>query len=204
MGLLDFLFGKREPELVKRNSYIWLTHQARLRGIAEAVEEAQAKGNAAGILLVAHFTEMLALLRSQAEQASDSVPVRAVLAADLANYAGGFSSASNHVLHFIVAERHPLFSRDSDVDDFVQSLHCASVIHYHMSVEDPLFRVFMGDVGRKIMTGLMQDDERIESKMVERRIEGAQRSIEASVTSDEPANSADEWFKLNHGSADLS
>lgn len=50
---------------------------------------------------------------------------------------------------------------------------------FYLSLEDDLMRIFAGDWVKSVLTRLgMQDGEAIESKMVSRRIEGAQKKVE--------------------------
>src|SRR5260221_14405080 len=50
---------------------------------------------------------------------------------------------------------------------------------FYLSLEDDLMRIFAGEWVKNVLTRLgMQEGEAIESKMVSRRIEGAQKKVE--------------------------
>ena len=61
-----------------------------------------------------------------------------------------------------------------------------------------MMELFCGEWVKQILERLgMKEDEPIESKMVTRRIQQAQKSIADRCVSDLPADSAGEWLKLN-------
>src|SRR5205807_2104058 len=50
---------------------------------------------------------------------------------------------------------------------------------FYLSLEDALMRIFAGEFVKNVLTRLgMKEDEAIESRMVSRRIEGAQKKVE--------------------------
>ncbi|NQT39404.1 MAG: hypothetical protein HQ581_18045 [Planctomycetes bacterium] len=78
-------------------------------------------------------------------------------------------------------EHHPLASMDRRVERFAASMRFATRLEFHASLDDDLMRVFSGEWIRGILEGIgMKEDEAIESKMVARRIRGAQQKVKES------------------------
>lgn len=113
--------------------------------------------------------------------------------------AANFAVDENTVIDLIVAERHPLLAEDNRVlSNFADDLPCRCRVSYHVSLEDPLMKLFAGEsvVGLLRKMG-MREDEAIESSMVQRRIQQAQKKVTASVSENRPAATSQEWLELN-------
>ena len=84
-------------------------------------------------------------------------------------------------IDIVLAERHPLPSHDKAVVEWATALPCRCQLVHHLSLEDPLMHMFAGEWVEGILKKLgMSEDEAIESRMVARRIEAAQKKVESS------------------------
>jgi len=82
-------------------------------------------------------------------------------------------------LHVIGTERHDARRIDLQLRGRCGRQGDPGSSRFYLSLEDDLMRIFAGEWVRKILDTLgMKDGEAIESKMVTRRIEGAQRKVE--------------------------
>jgi hypothetical protein len=89
-------------------------------------------------------------------------------------------------------------SHDDAVAQFVQGLSCPATITFHLALDDAPMRIFSGDWVVQVLDRLgMGPDDCIESRMVSRRIRDASRMYEDAATGDRPADSAEEWIRLN-------
>ena len=101
-------------------------------------------------------------------------------------------------LGLIVAERHLLHARDAELLRFAEALPCRSRIVHHLSLEDPLFKLFGSERIRPLLGRLgASETEPIEHALITRSIEQAQRKIEAECSSDYDADSAAAWLDRN-------
>ena len=93
---------------------------------------------------------------------------------------------------------HPLPSHDDALRQFAQSFSCPCRFVQHVSLEDPLLRLFAGDWVEQVLRQLgMQEDDVIERRMVARRIRTAQEKIAARAKGDAPGEPAAEWLEKN-------
>lgn len=196
MGFFDW-FRREKRHLELRDDMIWLSRDAKLKGIAKAVEACFAEPEPpVEVLLVAHFEDTLGML----EPLVSSVrPARVALAVDLDRIQAALGPLSDEQrLDAIVAERHPLSRHDEGVLEFCRELPCRCRVGFHMSLDDPLLKVFAGDWVEGVLQQLgMREDEPLESHLVTRRIRAAQRKIERLAATDLRAPSAEEWMELN-------
>jgi preprotein translocase subunit SecA len=197
MGLFDSLFRSgASPPPDAGQERIWMSARAKFAGIAAELDE-KTRSDAAAILLVAHFPDLLERLEPLAEKQSGRVPVKAVLAGDLTEeLASRLGDAGR--LELIVAERHPLRSIDDELEQFARELPCESRVSHHLALDDAVIRAFAGDWVRNMLQKMgMSDDESIESEMVSRQIRQAQRKIESQTFTDTAAESAEAWLRKN-------
>jgi len=209
MGLFDWLFGKKSG--VPQDDTIWLTRRAKLEGIREAVLGHLAPD--AWVLLTAHFPATLAEVRQHLDAAGDRYTVWEGRAGPrprggevVVGLAGALAASSPDgpdadiplSTSVIVAERHPLRANDDALVAFAAGLPPPRRVTFHLSLEDPLLRVFSGEwVGDVLRRLGMQEDEAIRSPMVARRIVAAQKKIAKIAFPDRPADSAEDWVRLN-------
>jgi hypothetical protein len=196
MGFFDSLFGsKNATNCEVAAERIWMTADAKFAGLARNVAELS-QSETAAILLVAHFPDVLARLSPLADKTA-MVPVMAVLARDLSkDIAASLHLDKSASIEILVGERHPLPSVDERLEEFAGGLPCRCRLVHHLSLDDPMIKVFAGDWVQGVLKQLgMTDEECIESEMVARRIKQAQRKIEGKAFGGSEAESAAAWFK---------
>jgi preprotein translocase subunit SecA len=196
MGLFDTLFGAGLAPEGDNADRIWMTSQAKFAAI-QAEVAATPRSDAAAILLIAHFPDVLQPLEQLATGTTSNIPVKAVLASHLTKeLADGLGAAGT--LHLIVAERHPLPSVDDDLEQFVRDIPCACRVSYHLSLDDAVIRAFAGDWMKDLLQKMgMRENEPIQSPMVSRKIRHAQQKIESQAFTDTEAESAQAWLQRN-------
>lgn len=199
MGFFNSLFGgKKRTNIEVVPDRIWMTTEAKFAGLAKEVEE-RSKSETVVILLVAHFPDVLERLEKIANQRRQYVPVQAVFAGNLdMDLAASLKVDESAVIDIIVAERHPLPSVDDRLEEFADELPCRCRFAHHLSLEDPVIKVFAGEWVQSILEKLgMTEDEAIESNMVSRRIKQAQQKIEGRAFGSLDAESAAQWLEKN-------
>ncbi len=93
--------------------------------------------------------------------------------------AAGREVAAMGGLHIIGSERHEARRIDLQLRGRCGRQGDPGSSRFYLSLEDDLMRIFAGEWVKNILTRLgMQEGEAIESKMVSRRIEGAQKKVE--------------------------
>ena len=199
MGFFDALFGGSKPTNVEViPDRIWMSTDAKFLGVAREAKE-RSKSDTVAILLVAHFPDVLAQLEMLASQQSWEVPCQAVQASNLnTDLAASLQLDKTAILDVIVGERHPLPSVDDRLKEFADQLTCRCRFSHHVSLEDPMMKVFCGEWVKKTLAQLgMKEDAAIESQMVSRRIRQAQQKIEGRTFGSLDAESAAKWLEKN-------
>lgn len=196
---------------------IWLDGNRKLDAICQDVLEASAgRSNA---LVLAHFKSTLAIVEEGLR--ARSIEYKSFLPPDfsslcirghdpestsvwvgLASYFQARSSApaeqSPSSLRILVAEHHPLFSRDEVVLEAARSLSCNPQVINYTSLTDPLLNHFGGDRMRGLMKQMgMEEQECISSPVISRAIRTAQEKIQSQVQREMQTNSPEEWFRFN-------
>jgi len=197
MGLFDMLLGGGSRSTVQAlDDRIWLTEEAKFKGLSQQLNESN---DSAVILLIAHFDDTLAKLTAVADAYSGDVPLQATLAENLStDIAARLSIDESATIDLIVTERHPLLSADDAITQFADEIPCNCRLAYHLSLEDPVLKLFATEFVHRILDSLgMKEDEPIESNMVSRRVKAAQQKIESTATGNSRAASAAEWLELN-------
>jgi hypothetical protein len=206
MGLYEWFKGTSRNVTVL-NDVIWLTRQAKLNAIRQAVAHRLAEQTRpVAIMLVAHFPDCLAELRQIVEQVGPSDSITVASAAALKRETASIRSFDQSlIVDMLASERHPLPSHDEAALNFAQALPCRCRLVHHLSLEDPLIRMFSGERVPTILRRLgMAEDKPIESKMVARQIRSGQEKLASRCFSDYPADSAKEWLERNGRSTETS
>jgi len=202
MGIFDLFKGKRS-NVDLAGDRIWLTKAAKTAGITREIGDCLAGADVPdAVFLVAHFEDHLEELRSLVEKATfDTSRVMVTTADALAGRnATAASLDESQTILIVGAERHPLHAHDEAITEFARTLPCQCKLVFHCSLEDPVLQVFTGDWIQDLLRTLgMPEDEAIQSHMVTRRIEHAQRRFERQVSGDLPASSAEQWLEKNLG-----
>ena len=101
-------------------------------------------------------------------------------------------------LEIIVAEHHPLESKDREVVEAAEKLSCYARLCFYFSLDDPLMRHFGSDSVKALFERLGIDkSECISHHLINSAIRNAQEKIEEKVGKAVPTYSADDWFKYN-------
>lgn len=218
MGFWDWFLGKsRLPPTVDT---IWMNGRARLLGLRRAIEAPLVAGDP--VFSFAHFPESLATL--EADLAAAGIPhethrgelsfaqaerllarrdervVRLALVRQLAvEPPGGLPpEPTAGTAHLFTAERHFLRPLDDRVPAFAAGLSCPSRIEFHLALDDPLLKNFVGPSLMSLLKSLgMREDEAIESAMVARSILKAQRKFTSRSGRSDDARSAEDWLREN-------
>lgn len=198
MGLFSFLFGSSEPSTVEvLSDRIWMSQQAKWKGIRKEIEERSASG-AVVILLVAHFADTLEQLDAIAAQPHGGAPVTATLVEALSNDIAVRLKDETATIDLIVGERHPLREVDESLLEFAKEVPCRCRVAHHLSLDDPLLKLFSGEWVAGVLKKLgMTENESIQSSMVSRRVKDAQKKIHANAIGDSKVGSAAEWLERN-------
>jgi len=199
MGIFDWLKTPK-PNVDLLDDVIWLTKQAKFAGISSSIGRCLAEpARPFAVLLVAHFRDCMEQLQAIVEQGGfDQRSVIVATAEHLKGRSSMATSDESQTIEIIVAERHPLQAHDAAIAEFAQSLPCRCRLVHHVSLEDPMMRMFAGEWVQNVLQRLgMNENEAIESRMVTRRIQAAAQKIESQAISDMPADSAEEWLERN-------
>ena len=194
MGLFSWLFGgggsKSAPD------GIWLTQDAKCRGMARHAAEVLEADPDTKVCVVAHFPATLEEIRDAVDWPRG---VQFLLTAGAAGSPGLDSLHTAHSeIEFMVAERH--FCRDEDdyIEKFCDQLSVPCSVRFHLSLEDPMMhRLVDGMVASMLESLGMTEQEMIESSMVSRRIAAAQNQVCPDSSQSLRANSANEWLQVN-------
>lgn len=198
MGIFDWLkTPKTNVDLL--DDVIWLTKQAKLAGISASIARCLAEpARPFAVLLVAHFRDCLEQLQALIQPAGFDNVIVATAEYLKGRSAPRLGSDDSQTVVIIVAERHPLQSHDAAIAEFAQRLPCRCRLVHHVSLEDPMMRMFAGEWVQNVLQRLgMNKTEAIESRMVTRRIQAAAQKIENQAVSDMAADSAEEWLERN-------
>jgi hypothetical protein len=203
---------------------IWLDGNRRLDAICQDVLDARA--GLSNALVLTHFKSTLAIVEDRLR--SRSIEYRSYLPLDfsalcfrghdtkatsvwvgLASYfqARSLSQAeqSRSSLRILVAEHHPMVSRDQAVFDAARSLACNAQVIQHTSLTDPLLKHFGGDMIRGLMKQMgMEEQECISNPVINRAIRNAQEKIQSQIQNEMQTNSPEEWFRYNLPPSDQS
>jgi hypothetical protein len=200
MGIFDW-FKRAKSNVDVLDDVIWLTKQAKYAGISASTARCLSESRSPfAVLLVAMFQDCLDELQAMVERSGfDRQRVVATMAGQLSGRSmTGISPDDSQTIEIIVAERHPLQAHNAAITEFAESLPCRCRLVHHVSLEDPLMKMFTGEWVHNLLQQMgMGEDEAIESRMVGRRIQEAARKIERQAVSDLRANSAEEWLQLN-------
>ncbi len=101
-------------------------------------------------------------------------------------------------LEIVVAEHHPMQSRDQEVIDAAAKLACNAQVCFYFSLDDPVMKFYGSETIKALLERLgIPKDECISHHLVTKAIRTAQEKIESKVGRDVPTQSAEDWFKYN-------
>jgi hypothetical protein len=101
-------------------------------------------------------------------------------------------------LQIIVAEHHPMRSRDQQLYEAAATLTCETQLTVHISLDDPLLTHFGVQTIQDLYRLLGVDEETaLSNPLTNTAIGRAQEKIESQVPRDMPAWSIEDWFRHN-------
>ena len=101
-------------------------------------------------------------------------------------------------LQIIVAEHHPLRSKDEHLIQAAATITCEAQLTVHIALDDPLLTHFGVRSIQNLYQRLGIDEETaLSNPMITTAIRRAQEKIESQVPRDLPAWSIEEWFRHN-------
>lgn len=200
MGWFDWL--RAEPANIETlPEAIWVNEAAKYAGIAAAVDSiCQTSPPPPALALIAHFPQTLHALRQIAAEHKASFPIEVRLANGLSERDFTVSSAgSRRPIEVIVAERHPHEREDAALEAALKRTPYRFRVAHHHSFDDAIFQIGgWSSQARKVMEMLgMNESEPIHSKTVVRKLRRLQRRVSRQATGSLPANSGDDWMRLN-------
>ncbi len=193
-GFLSKLFERR---LQIDDDRFWQLDRARMAGIRRQLEVEVAQESVA-VLLVAHFPKVHEDLQTIAREAS-SGRVRAVLVDELHQAA----ATTRHLdeedqLDIIVADRHPLISRDQIPLVFAKHLECRCRYWPHYSGQNPMVSYALGANYEVVLAHLgVAEEDFLQSRMVNQRVRRGQQRVARLANGDTPTHSVQEWMDVN-------
>jgi hypothetical protein len=197
MGLFDWLWGKSDAKDVAPD-HIWFSKRAKLEAIEQKIASLLAADDGPDALfVVAHFPDYLEDLQAAAAAHADDRRLIVTTTDALARIPRSSLTADRSVV-ILVGQRHLLSKHDDRIVEFARGLGCRFQIEFHVSLDDALMRVFNSEWVAGVLKNLgMKENEAIHSRMVARRIRGAQKKLESVAKGDRPARSDHEWVELN-------
>jgi preprotein translocase subunit SecA len=201
---------------------VWWNLERKLAGILDETAASVAEGR--NVLLLAHFentlTELGAALRARQIEherfaTSDSArlcgvnpngrgkvwigPVPAFPPSKTLAIRETTDRTSPRIpVEVIVAEHHPLRSRDEQVWRAADTLSCKAQVTFHISLDDPLLVHFGVSSIQHLFKQLgMSEETFLSNSLITNAIRRAQEKIEKETPKDLPAHSIADWFKYN-------
>jgi preprotein translocase subunit SecA len=199
--------------VIHNEDKVWFDEARKLEHLCADVAASQQNGHR--VLLLSHFEASLlnlaAALRAKEinhERFSSLNPAALCLYAPGKVWVGAasaFQVASQlaaadkgSTLDIIVAEHHPMQSRDQHLVDAAAKLGCEAQLCFYFSLDDPVMKHFGTDSIKALFERLGIDkNECVSHHLINTAIRTAQEKIEGKVGKDVPTYSADDWFKYN-------
>lgn len=202
---------------------VWWNLERKLAGICEEIVVIVAAGR--NVLLLTHFDGTLAVLETALRTrgiehqrfatSNSSMLCRGNLDGSGKVWAGRAdaflpsrtlpTNGSNRgesppeiTLEIIVADHHPLRSKDEQLIKTAETLACQSQLTFHISLDDPLLVHFGVTSIQHLFKQLgMNEEACLSNSLITAAIRRAQEKIESGTPKDLPAHSIADWFKYN-------
>jgi len=98
----------------------------------------------------------------------------------------------------IIAERHPLAHLDERLLARIHAVPFATLTGFYLSLDQPLLRQAINGSARTLLQQLGMDrSSLITSELISRRVRRSQARNRKTVPVPQPADSAEEWYRLN-------
>lgn len=215
MGIFDWFAPKSRLEILEDR--VWYDSHAKWAGIAREIQNRRAYDRR--IVVVAHFPDSLAdacdvLDVSGVEFHREEHPIRvdeltaekfelphtmALLAEQLVDDARHtIEDEAQDAVTLLAIERHPLPAPDEQIVEFARRIPGRPRLRFHLALDEPLMLRLGGNWLPAMLQHLgMERTEPIQSAMVSRSLRKAQRHLRDETSLNEPAKSAEEWFRRN-------
>lgn len=192
---------------------VWFDEARKLQHICADVSTTQANGHS--VLLLSHFESTLASLAAALREKgishdrfSSLNPTALCMPAPGKVWFGLarafqvaceiISPTQGAALEIMVAEHHPMQSRDQEIVDAAAKLSCKAQLCFYFSLDDPVMRHFGAESIKGLFARLgIEQSECISHHLINTAIHTAQENIESQVGKDVPTYSAADWFKYN-------
>lgn len=199
--------------ITRNDDKVWFNANIKLQEITRVVVSAHEAGRST--LVLSHFedtiTRINALLRAagipferfamyHSAELCGSSPGRVWVGLVRAFEPPGLQipSSPKGKLEVLLAEHHPMQSKDQEFIDKAARLPCEVELSFHFSLDDPMLEHFGGQRLQDLCRRLgMAETECISHPTVNTAIRNAQEKIESTVPRDVPAHSPEDWFKYN-------
>lgn len=192
---------------------VWFDESRKLENLCADANAAQ--GNGLSVLLLSHFgssiTLVAAALRAKGiayEQFSSLNPTELCGKRQAKIWLGSARAfqvpkqttlvVDGPALEIMVAEHHPMQSRDQEIVNAAANLACKTTLRFYFSLDDPLMKHFGAETIKALFERLGIDkSESVEHHLINTAIRSAQEKIESKVGKDVPTVSGEDWFKYN-------
>jgi len=190
---------------------VWFDEARKLAQLCADISAAQSSGRS--VLLLSHFDATVALLATSLRERSitfsstmPAEPCGSPAGTVWLGLARAFQVESQLTspqipgagLDIMVAEHHPMRSRDQAIIDAAGKLSCAAQVSFYFSLDDPLMKYFGAESIKGLFERLGIDkSECISHQLINTAVRKAQEKIERKVGKDLPAHTAEDWFRYN-------
>ena len=101
-------------------------------------------------------------------------------------------------ISLIMVERHPVFERDTNIENFARRVSTKTKLGYFISLDDAIVKNLISSEMVQLMKQMgLSDHDLITSNMLTRRIKKV-LSRHQHMENELPADSAEEWFQINN------
>lgn len=102
------------------------------------------------------------------------------------------------LLEIVIAEHHPICSRDEQLLQAAATLACPTHLTFHISLDDPLLTNFGSRSIQQLFKQLgIAEDTFLSNSMITTAIRSVQEKIAGRLAKDLPARTIEDWFKHN-------
>jgi len=193
-----------------KDDKVWFDESRKLEEICAAVSTASGRGS--NVLLLSHFESMVAGVTAKLRE--KGINHERYSSSDLCSSATGkvwvglarvfqvghqtTAPVPGQTIEIIVAEHHPLHSRDREIVDAAAKLSCNAQLTFYFSLDDVVMKYFGAEPIKSLFEVLGVDkNEAISHHLINTAIRNAQEKIESKVGKDLPAHSPADWFHYN-------
>ncbi len=204
LSFLKNLFASKakEPDF---KQMIWSTNDGKLKALVEQIQQHTSAGKP--VLVFAWFPSTLEALNYLLTNlnlpfanglAEGNSQLTLELAEKYLNRLPNPKSLAEGTA-ILVAEHYPIHEPEVALFEKLEREEPGTTPTVYSSLDEPLFNAFGGDRIKQMMESLgFGKDEAMEHNMIKSSVEKAQAKVSETVTSEQKAKSAEEWFTLNY------